>query len=106
MTTTSAAALIHNGQNGCAISKSFQNPTAMANDKKMPPFVKSETEKGPVQVDFIESGVAYGYAYTEGETGIVREGDVKELVQRKVVSNPRPVVEKATAKTTTQKAAE
>lgn len=76
----------------------------MANNVKLPPFVKSEDKKNPVAVQFVESGVPYGYAYSANEEGIIREGDVEELVKRKIVINPKPVKETATAKGATEKA--
>lgn len=76
----------------------------MATDKKLPKFVKSETDKSPVEAEFQDSGIPYGYAYTAGQTGIVRAGDVAELVRRRVIINPKPVTERATAKGVTEKA--
>ena len=76
----------------------------MANDKKLPKFVKSTEDKSPVECEFQDSGIPYGYAYTAGQIGIVRAGDVKELVQRRVIINPRPVTEKATATAAPEKA--
>ena len=38
-----------------------------------------------VRVRFIKSGVAYGYAYNFGETGVVRPGDVDKLQSLGVV---------------------
>lgn len=105
ITTNSAAALIREKRTGGgAISSNFQHEKEMAIDKKLPKFVKSTTDLSPVEVEFQDSGTHYGYAYLAGQTGIIRAGDVKELVQRRVVINPRPVTERAVGKGQTGKA--
>lgn len=76
----------------------------MAKLEKLPIFVKSEENKKPVSCTFSESGVHYGYSYNAGEQGVVREGDVEELVKRKVIINPRPFVDNAKAKGAIEKA--
>ena len=67
-------------------------------------YTKSTEKKAPVEAEFVENGAAWGYAYSKGEKGIIREGDVEILVKKKIVINPRPVTEKATAKGATEKA--
>lgn len=104
ITTNSAAALtLGKRTGGGAISSNFQQEKKMANEK-LPKFVKSTTDLAPVEVEFQDAGIHYGYAYTAGQTGIIRAGDVKELVKRRVVINPRPVTERAIGKGQTSKA--
>lgn len=67
-------------------------------------YTKSKKDKSPVACTFVENGAAWGYAYTKGENGIVRAGDVEILVKNKIVINPKPVTEKATAKDAIEKA--
>jgi hypothetical protein len=67
-------------------------------------YTKSTKDTSPVSCEFVKNGASWGYSYLAGEKGVVRKGDVEILVKNRVIINPKPVTEVATAKGATEKA--